>query len=76
MHLTMVDEEALGRFSPSTSVSPATHSTDCYTLIIIIIIIIIINIIYHLSSRTGAIGQTVADVPVDSVSPHPKKLKK
>jgi hypothetical protein len=34
---------ALGRFSPSTSVSPAgSHSTDCSTVIIIIIII------YHL----------------------------
>jgi hypothetical protein len=32
-----------GKFSPSTSVSPAnSHSTDCSTLIIIIIIIIII----------------------------------
>jgi hypothetical protein len=31
-----------GRFYASTSVSPATHSTDCYTLLIIIIIIIII----------------------------------
>jgi hypothetical protein len=30
-----------GRFSPSTSVSPAKHPTDCSTLIIIIIIIII-----------------------------------
>jgi hypothetical protein len=34
-----------GRFSPSTSVSPAnSHYTDCSPIIIIIIIIIIINI--------------------------------
>jgi hypothetical protein len=29
---------------------------------------------HHLSSGAGTIGQLVADVPVDSVSPHPKKL--
>jgi hypothetical protein len=39
-----------GWFSPSTSISPANHPTDCSTLIIIII--------------TGCtVGQTVADVP-------------
>jgi hypothetical protein len=30
----VVDEAALGRFSPSTSVSPAIYSTDCSTLVI------------------------------------------
>jgi hypothetical protein len=32
----VVDKVALGRFSPSTSVSPAnSHSTDCSTFIVI-----------------------------------------
>jgi hypothetical protein len=40
-----------GRFSKSTSVSPAKHSTDCSTLR------------HHPPSGAGAIGQTAADVP-------------
>jgi hypothetical protein len=52
-----------GRFSPSTSVSPANpHSTDCSMLIII----------YH--SGAGTIGQQWPTYQVDS--PHPEKLKK
>jgi hypothetical protein len=36
----VVDKVALGQFYTSTLVSPAnSHSTDCFTLIIIIIII-------------------------------------
>jgi hypothetical protein len=47
----VVDKAALGRFSSTTSVSPATHS-NCSILIIIFIIM-----------RTGTIGQIVANVP-------------
>jgi hypothetical protein len=32
----VVDKADWGRFSPSTLVSPASHSTDCFTLIIVI----------------------------------------
>jgi hypothetical protein len=50
--------------SPSTSVSPANHFTDCSTLIII----------HH--PRVGTVGQTVADVPSGlSLSP-PQETKK
>jgi hypothetical protein len=41
----------LRKFSPSTSVSPANHSTDCFTFII------------HPSSGAGTIGLIVDDVP-------------
>jgi hypothetical protein len=60
-----------GRFSPSTSVSPANlHSTDCSTFIIIIIIIII----YHPGMVQKA--KQLPTYQMDSVSPHLKKLKK
>jgi hypothetical protein len=53
-----------GRFSPSTLVSPAnSHSTDCST----------INI-YHLGLVQWA--KQWPQYQVDSVSPHPMKLKK
>jgi hypothetical protein len=54
----------LGRFSPSTSVSPAnSHSTDCSILII---------------SRPGLVqlAKQWLMYQMDSVSPRPKKLKK
>jgi hypothetical protein len=53
-----------GRFLPSTSVPPATHSTDCLTLIII----------HH-----PGLVQEAKQWPtcqVDSVSTHPQKQKK
>jgi hypothetical protein len=53
-----------GRFSASTSVSPAnSHSTGCSTFIIC-------------HPEAGTIEQLVADVPSGLVSPQPKKLKK
>jgi hypothetical protein len=54
-----------GRFSPSTSVSPAnTYSTECCTFIII--------------QHSGLVQQAEQwpTCQVDSVSPHPNKLKK
>jgi hypothetical protein len=45
----VADTAALGRFSPSTSVSFANYSTDCST--------------HHPSFKAGTIGQIVADVP-------------
>jgi hypothetical protein len=60
-----------GRFSPNASVSPAnSHSTGCFTLVIIIIIIIIYQpgLVQH--------AKQWPKYQVDSVSPHPKKLKK
>jgi hypothetical protein len=49
-----------GRFSPSTSVSPANpHSTDCSIIIII----------YH----PGPVADLPSEL---TVSPHPEKLKK
>jgi hypothetical protein len=52
-----------GRFPPSTSLSPANHSTNCSMLIIILYPGPIQQPEYWLTCR------------VDSVSPHPKKLK-
>jgi hypothetical protein len=50
-----------GRFSPSTSVYPAKHSTGCYTLIII----------------SGWYNRPVmASIRADSVPLHPKGGKK
>jgi hypothetical protein len=51
------------RFSPSTSVSPAKHPTDCSTIIIH----------YHPGWYNRPV---VASVIVDSVSLYPKKEKK
>jgi hypothetical protein len=59
----VVDKAALGRFTPSTSVPPAKHSTDFST---------------HTSSsslRADNIGNLVVLVIVDSVQPHPMKQK-
>jgi hypothetical protein len=52
-----------GRFSPSTSVSPANRSTDCFTLIII----------HHQGQVQRAKWWPTHQV--DSVSPHQTKLK-
>jgi hypothetical protein len=60
----VVDKMDWGRFSLSTSVSPAEHSTDCSTLIIIIIIMII---------RGWYSRPVVASVIVDSGTLGPKK---
>jgi hypothetical protein len=60
----VVNKVALGQVSPSASVSPAnSHSTDYFTLII-----------YH----PGLVQQAKywPTYQVDSISPHPKKLKK
>jgi hypothetical protein len=51
------------KFYPGTSVSPATHSTDCSTLIII----------HHGVSK---IGQTVADVPSGFILTPPQENNK
>jgi hypothetical protein len=59
-----------GKYSPSTSVSFAKHSTHCSTLIIIIIIIIIITI------WVGRTGHLVASVIADSALFYPKKQYK
>jgi hypothetical protein len=38
----VVDKAALGRFSPSTSVSPANHSTNFSIIIIVVVIVVFI----------------------------------
>jgi hypothetical protein len=53
-----------GRFSPSTSVSPAnSHYTNC-------------SIHHHTSTGAGAIGQLVADVPSGLSLTPPQETKK
>jgi hypothetical protein len=32
-----------GRFYPSTSVSPASHSTDCSTLVVVVVVVVVVG---------------------------------